>query len=57
MEWFFPVMFLVGFIALFTLTRKETKQNSLTKKGFVRLVIGLVILFAISFSVVYLLGP
>ncbi|RWZ55127.1 DUF3976 domain-containing protein [Halobacillus fulvus] len=53
MEWFFPVMFLVSFAVVYVSLRKDTKGNSMTKKGFYKLLAFLVVIFLISFGAAY----
>ncbi len=53
MEWFFLVMFVVSFLAIYLVIRKDTNNKSLTRRGFIKLIIMFVAIFVISFGVVY----
>ncbi|WP_407270566.1 hypothetical protein [Radiobacillus sp. PE A8.2] len=54
-QYFFPIMFVVSFIAIFLVIRKDTNEDkSLTKKGFIKLIVMIVIIFLSAFSIVFL---
>ncbi|MFJ8072273.1 DUF3976 domain-containing protein [Peribacillus sp. NPDC096447] len=56
MQWFFPfLIFLFGFLAMYLLIRKDTnKNNSLTKKGFIKLIVSMVVVFVLVTTFVVL---
>jgi hypothetical protein len=56
MEWFFPVAFLIGFLTFYLVLRKETADNSLTKRGFIKFLGVFAVIFLISFGVVFFLN-
>ncbi|QAS54494.1 DUF3976 domain-containing protein [Halobacillus litoralis] len=54
MEWFFPIVFVVGFGVLYFVIRKETHNNTLNKRGFIKLIVTFLLLFVFVFGVVLL---
>ncbi|UOQ45940.1 hypothetical protein MUN89_08470 [Halobacillus salinarum] len=56
MQWVFPVLFIVGFFISYLVIRRETKNNSLTKKGFIKLIITMILLFLVAFGLGFFNG-
>ncbi|WP_281975813.1 DUF3976 domain-containing protein [Halobacillus litoralis] len=54
MEWFLPIVFVVGFGVLYFVIRKETHNNTLNKRGFIKLIVTCLLLFIFVFGVVLL---
>ncbi|WP_166805786.1 hypothetical protein [Jeotgalibacillus sp. R-1-5s-1] len=48
MEWFFPVIFLVGFAILSVVTKKNTKKGNLSRKGFYQFIGISILLFVLA---------
>ncbi|RIW33098.1 DUF3976 domain-containing protein [Bacillus salacetis] len=54
MKWFFPVMIIVGvLVSVFAVRGEKESDGSLTKRGFVKILIVLAVLFLASFGTVY----
>ncbi|WP_156969113.1 hypothetical protein [Pontibacillus chungwhensis] len=53
MEWFFPTLIVVGMVVSYILIKKETVNHSLTRKGFYQFIALMIVLFIVSFGVVY----
>ncbi|MDG5472296.1 hypothetical protein P6709_11070 [Jeotgalibacillus sp. ET6] len=56
MEWLFPVLALIGFLLLFSVTRRNTSNGSLSKKGFIQFMAAAAALFAAVIGIVYFLS-
>ncbi|MGP4060193.1 hypothetical protein [Halobacillus sp. H74] len=54
MEWFFPIVFVVGSGVIYFVIRKETHNNTLNKRGFIKLIVTFLLLFVFVFGVVLL---
>ncbi|KIL50875.1 hypothetical protein [Jeotgalibacillus campisalis] len=56
MEWVFPVLALIGFLLLYAVTKRNTNNGSLSRKGFIQFIAVFAGTFAAVIGIVYYLA-
>ncbi|WP_431799809.1 DUF3976 domain-containing protein [Halobacillus andaensis] len=50
--WFFPVIVIAGFLGIYLWAKDDIKGSSITKRGFIKMLIGFVVIFVLAFLTV-----